>query len=128
MNTFLYQVIVLASSLMLALPSGSCTAFVRHDGTDSASVKKASCCPQTDHNRPCDSGQFPSKPSFKCCCERDAALPEKSVQPTDSVKLGFAILADHVPMNVGSVLGIGAAVIPSHSGHHLQILLCVWRC
>lgn len=128
MNTLLHHLIAVATSLILALPPGSCGAYVQHDRADSAPVKKASCCHETAHKRPCDSGNSPSKPSVKCCCERDAALPVKSINPTDSLAFDYSVVADHFSMNVGTLLGIHAAAIPAHSGPRLQILLCVWRC
>lgn len=128
MNTLLYQLIAIATSLVLAVPPGSCGGFMQHGGAGSAPVKQASCCHETAPERPCNSGNSPSKPSVKCCCERDVALPEKSAQTTDSLDVAFAIVADHVPMNVGTLLSSHAAVFPVHSGPRLQILLCVWRC
>jgi hypothetical protein len=128
MHTFLHQLLAVAMSLVLALPPGSCGAVVQHDRADSAPVKKASCCHETAHSRPCNSENTPSKPMVQCCCVRDTALPEKSVQPTDSLDLAFVVVAEHFTMNVGSLLGSHAAVIPAHSGPRLQILLCVWRC
>lgn len=128
MSTPLHHLFAVATSLILALPPGSCGAFVQHDRADSVPVKKVSCCHETAHKRPCDSGNSSSKPSVKCCCERDAALPVKSIKPTDSLALAFAVVADHDSMNVGSLLGANAAVIPAHTGPRLQILLCVWRC
>jgi hypothetical protein len=64
----------------------------------------------------------------KCCCAQDAALLEKSVKQIDTPDLAFAVVADHVPLNVGSLFGGNAEFSPVHSGPSLQILLCVWRC
>ena len=128
MNPLLHQLIAVATTLILALPPGSCGDFVQHDRTDSAPVKKVSCCHETSHKRPCNSGNFPSKTSVKCCCERDAALPEKSAHPTDSLGLAFTVVADHREWHLDNLLGGRAAVIPARSGPRLQILLCVWRC
>lgn len=126
MHFLLHQLLAVATSLILALPPGSCSAFVRNDRADP--VKKVSCCHETAHNRPCSSENYPSMPSVKCCCERDAALPENSVQPTESLDLSLANVANHVPTNVGTLLGSHAAVIAANSGPRLQVLLCVWHC
>ena len=128
MTAFLQQLVAVVTSLILALPPGSCSVFVHNDRADSAPVKKASCCHKTTPKPPCDSGNSPTKPSVQCCCARDAALPEKSVQPTDTDDLVFAVVADYFPLNVGSLLGGDAEFTPVCSGPNLQILLCVWRC
>ena len=128
MTAFLQQLVAVVTSMILALPPGSCSVFVDNDRADSAPVKKASCCHKTAPKPPCDSGDSPTKPSVKCCCERDAALPEKSVQPTETHDLAFNVVADYVPVNVGSLLSGDAEFTPVRSGPSLQILLCVWRC
>lgn len=128
MTAILQQLVAVVTSLILALPPGSCSVFVHNDRADSAPVKKASCCHKTAPKPPCDSGDSPTKPSVKCCCERDAAMPEKSVQPTETHDLAFNLVANHVPLNIGSLFGSDAAFPPVRSGPSLQILLCVWRC
>ena len=65
---------------------------------------------------------------MNCCCERDGVLPEKAAQPTDSFNTTFFAVADHFSMNVGSIAGGEAFLMPAPSGPSLQILLCVWRC
>ena len=128
MTAFLQQLVAVLTSLILALPPGSCCVFVHHDRADSAPEKKASCCHKTAPKPPCDSGNSPAKPSVKCCCARDAALPEKSVQPTDTHDLAFTVVADHIPLKIGSTSGDVTDFTPVRSGPNLQILLCVWRC
>ena len=127
MTAFLQQLVAVVTSLILALPPGSCCVFVQNERADSAPVK-ASCCHETAPNRPCDSENSPAKPSVKCCCAHDAALPEKSVQPTETHDLAFNVVADHVPLNVGSLVGGDVEFTPVCFGPSLQILLCVWRC
>ncbi|MBI2806609.1 MAG: hypothetical protein HYX68_16635 [Planctomycetes bacterium] len=128
MTAILQQLIAVVTSLILALPPGSCCVFVQNGPVDSTPVKKASCCHKTAPKPPCDSGKSPAKPSVKCCCERDAALPENSVQTAETHDLAFNVVADHVPLNVGSLIGDDAEFAPVRSGPSLQILLCVWRC
>jgi hypothetical protein len=128
MTVFLQQLVAVVTSLILVLPPGSCSVFVHNDRADSAPVKKVSCCHKTAPKPPCDSGNSPGKPSVKCCCERDAALPEKLVQPIETHDLALAVLADHVPVNVGSLFGGDVEFTPVCFGPSLQILLCVWRC
>ena len=128
MSVFLHQLVAVLTSLILALPPGSCCVFVHHDRADSAPEKKASCCHNTAPKPPSDSGNSPTKPSVKCCCAQETALPEKVVQPTEAHDLAFAVVAHHVPLNVGSLLGDVTEFTPVRSGPNLQILLCVWRC
>ncbi|MEO7860976.1 MAG: hypothetical protein ABIU05_11110, partial [Nitrospirales bacterium] len=127
MSVFLHHLIAVTTSLILALPPGSCSVSVQHDRGDSAPVKKAPCCHDEAPASPCESGNSPAKPSVKCCCVRDAALPEKSVQPTDNLYLAFAVVADHVLLDIESLVGGAKGLAPVRSGTRLQILLCVWR-
>src|SRR5262245_29823616 len=80
-NTLLQQFVAVATSLILALPPGSCSVFQPHDRDDSRPTTK--CCHQTSPNTPCDSEKTPAQPSVKCCCVQDAPLPQKAVEPTD---------------------------------------------
>ena len=127
MNTFLHHFAAIVTILVLALPPGSCGVFVQHGRTEFAPVK-ASCCHTTVPNRSCEPVNSPAKPNVQCCCVRVAALPEKSVQPTETHGLPVATVADHRDWRVSDLLSGHAAVIPAHSGPRLQILLCVWRC
>ena len=128
MSVFLHQLVAVLTSLILALPPGSCCVFVHHDRADSAPENEASCCHKTAPNRPCEPKNVPAQPNLKCCCVQDAALPQKSVQPTDTHDLAFAVVAHHVPLNIGSTSGDVTDFTPIRSGPNLQILLCVWRC
>ena len=127
MNTFLHQLAAVLTSLILALPPGSCSVLVTHNLVNSAPAKKASCCHETVP-RPCDSDNLPSKPSIACCCVHDATIPERSVQPTETHQLAFTVAADHSSVNVGNFVANQADFTPIRSGPRLQILLCVWRC
>ena len=128
MGVFLHHLIAVATSLILALPPGSCSLFVPHDRADSAPANKASCCHDEAPTPPCESGNSPSKPSVKCCCVRDAALPEKSVQPTETHEMALALVADYVPLDSESLVSGVKGFKPFPPGPRLQILLCVWRC
>lgn len=59
---------------------------------------------------------------------QDAALPVKSVRPSDTLDLAFGIVADHVFLNFSALLGGDAEFTHLRSGPRLQILLCVWHC
>ncbi len=128
MSGFLHHLIAVTTSLILALPPGSCCVFVQNDRADSAPAKRSSCCHDEAPTSPCESGNSPAKPSVKCCCVRDEALPEKSVQPTDIHDLAFAVFPDHVLLDIESIVGGVKGFTPVRSGPNLQILLCVWRC
>ena len=128
MQPFLHQLLAVVTSLTLALPPGSCGVFVQHDRADSAPVKQPTCCHKTVSTAPCESEHSPTKPSVKCCCGSDAALPEKSAQPTDNHDLALASVAEYVSLCDVSLPGGAAAANPAHFGPRLQILQCVWRC
>lgn len=129
MNAFFHQFVAVATSLVLALPPGSCSGFQRHDRAESAPVKKASCCHETTPNRPCDSGNVPAQPTtVKCCCAQDAALPAKSVQPTSPLNLAFFVVADPLSPDLATLLGGETAITPIRPNPRLHVLQCVWRC
>lgn len=127
MNVFLHQLLAVATSLILALPPGSCGVFRHQDRAETAPVK-ASCCHTTTSDRPCDSDKAPSQPSVKCCCAYDATLPEKSAQPTNSIDSAFVVAVDSLSLNGGSQVMAVTELAPLPAGPPLQILLCVWRC
>jgi len=124
MNAFLHHVLAVVTCLTLALPPGSCSAFVPQNGTDSAPVMQ-SCCHKTVA---CEAGETPVQSSVTCCCVRDAALPATSGQPTGTLDVAFVPVAERVSLNHGSRPGVTVAVNPAPSRPRLQILLCVWRC
>lgn len=127
MNSVCHQLLAVATSLVLALPPGSCGVFRHQEQAEPAPVK-VSCCHTTVPGHPCDSSQSPSRPSVKCCCTYDATLPEKSAPPTNSVASAFIVAVDSRPLNVGRQNITATDFAPLPSGPPLQILLCVWRC
>ena len=75
-----------------------------------------------------DSTKSPVKPSVRCCCSRDATVPEKSVQLPDAQSLFLPTVPDDL-VSLGEQLPTyEAAFIPIDMGLRLHVLLCVWRC
>jgi hypothetical protein len=125
MNSFLIQLVAVASSLVLAFPPGWCSGFMRHDRAEPAPAQ-ATCCHRTAHEQPCESKEAPADPRVECCCARDVALPERSVQPTDIIAL--PLVADSPLADLGLPVRGEAADAPFRSGPRLHVLQCVWRC
>lgn len=127
MNSFLLKLVAVASSLVLALPPGWCSGFMRHEGAVPAPAKTA-CCHQTAKDQPSGSKQPPAAPAVECCCQREATVPEKSAQPTEVSSLALPLVADDALADL-SVLARGeAAAAPFRSGPRPHALQCVWRC
>jgi hypothetical protein len=128
MNALLLQFLAFASALALALPPGACAGMMRLSQEGSKSVK-ATCChqPAPDH-RP-NSDQPPNLPSAKCCCVKDATVPEKTAPQADELSLGLPLVA--ADLLAFSNFGSGADRIdltaPFHAGPRLHLLKCVWR-
>lgn len=127
MNSFLLQLVALASSVVLALPPGWCSGFMRHDRAEPAPVQ-TTCCQRTAHDKPSEQEETPVDSSVQCCCERDATLPEKSVQPTDTPALALPLVAGAILADLSRNAGGEAAETPFPSGPRLHVLQCVWRC
>jgi hypothetical protein len=127
MNAFVRTSFAISFSLVLALPPGACGAFARATKTEPAH-KKLSCCRSTPAHPPCDSTNSPSKPGLRCCCSRDAALPEKAVQPTKNFDFVALAVIDSPAPQIGATSTIAREVTPLPSDLSLQVLLCVWRC
>lgn len=123
MNSFVFQLVALATSLVLALPPGWCSGLMQHEPAQSAPVK-ATCCHQ---DKPCDSQEAPARPTIECCCSWDATAPEKSVQPTDTPTPALPVVVAGRTPNLGCLAG-ESVIAPFHSGPRLHVLQCVWRC
>jgi hypothetical protein len=126
MNAFLHQLVAIATSLVLVLPPGFCGVLVRQRNDEAIPVK-ASCCHRTPPDHPSDLKKAPAKPSFQCCCARDARLVEEPVQQTDAPNLVLPVANDHA-LVLGSVAGGELAPALDYSGPRLHVLHCVWRC
>lgn len=126
MKAVLLRIAVCANSLLLALPPGWCSVFLLHDRAQPAPVR-ASCCHQTAQDRPTPAKGVPSCPTVECCCRRDAAVPEKSVQPPDAPDLVSLLPAVTPPALPGLAQAVTADVLLL-PGPRLHVLQCVWRC
>ena len=126
MNAYLHRLIVVATSLVLALPPGFCGGLLRASRADTTPVK-ASCCQRTAPDHSSDSKKAPAQPGFPCCCSRDARLVEKPIQQTDAPNLVLPA-ADNYALVVGFVAGGEWASPFDNFDPRLHVLHCVWRC
>jgi hypothetical protein len=125
MNSFLFRLVAVASSLVLALPPGWCG--VMHGRAEPAPVQPT-CCHGTAHERPSESKEAPADSPVECCCARDVGLPERPVQPTDILALTLPPVADGPLADLGLPGRGAAAAAPTRSGPRLHVLQRVWRC
>src|SRR5262245_18290358 len=100
MRSFLLQLVAAASSLVLALPPGSCGALMWPDRAEPAPAE-ATCCHRMAQDHPSKPEQVPSRRTVECCCQRDATVPEKSVQPPDAPASVLPLVAETPPVLVG---------------------------
>ncbi len=117
---------VLTTALLLALPPGWCQAM----SAQSSEKSKVStdCCGQPEHRHSPTSEHAPSSPVVKCCCVRDAVLPEDSIRVTHDFRgLNFVTLTDFAVKSLSASVNC-VAPTELHAGPRLQILQCQWRC
>jgi hypothetical protein len=124
MNSLLLQLVALGTSLVLALPPGWCSLFMR-DGQANCAPAKATCCHQP---APSNSSKAPARPSVQCCCLRDATLPEKPIQRDDTGGVVLPVVIDPVVLDLASSTAGVVALGPLSAGPPLHVLQCVWRC
>jgi hypothetical protein len=130
MQPLLLRLVAVVSSLVLALPPGWCGGFMRHERAvpaPSAPPAKTTCCHHTATDQPSEPEQPPAPPTVECCCQRDATVPEKSVQPTDAPALVLPLVIE-LPADLGGQSRYESAgvLLPPHP--RLHVLQCVWRC
>jgi hypothetical protein len=127
-SALFHQFVAIATSVLLALPPGSCWVLQRFERDDRSPVQAECCCTPTDaatQSQP--TPEAPVPPRVKCCCAQDAPLPEKSVKPFD-VSLSFAALSDLFVFAPEAGAEDAAAISPLSSNPRLHVLQCVWRC
>src|SRR5581483_5960373 len=72
--------VALAACLFLALPPGACGLILRHAQGKTAPVKASCCHKATSSNHPCHPDKSPARPTLRCCCTHDDALPVRAAQ------------------------------------------------
>ena len=134
MSNRIFRILVLACSLIFALPQGWCCLFAIQTTDKVGTCSKAGssgCCCHCTTPRPSKSEKSPAKPVpiQNCpCAERNAVLTTSSAELGD-VDLGqVAILTDiNLPHHkVGVVERVPCSVhAPPRS---LHVLHCIWLC
>ncbi|HMP02467.1 MAG TPA: hypothetical protein PKC45_08220 [Gemmatales bacterium] len=134
MGSRVVRSLVLACSLLVALPQGWCCLFAFHQAKATASTTTGECCPCCPtHSAPND-GQTPAKNptvpgSFTCCCaDRHATAPEtSSVKPLDT-GAALALPLDADSPRLGDQLAVVEWTDLPPPTPHLHLLNCVWLC
>lgn len=126
MKTFSLQLCTLLNAMLLALPPGWCMSVCQPQIAEPAAAKM-SCC-QRAAAKTTDSTKSPVMPTVRCCCLRDATVPEKSVQLPDVHSLFLPTVSNDLASLGEYPATYEAAFIPIDAGLRLHVLLCVWRC
>jgi hypothetical protein len=129
MNTVFAPLIAILCSAVLALPPGWCSSLRLHEVADSP-VAAGSCCAGKTKTLPpsSDSQESPTEPQVRCCCSREATLPEKAFGLLD-LTLGTWPVAVAAVLDISGPWETGHEVFaPFPSDPPLNILHCVWLC
>src|SRR6266702_4723916 len=100
MNAPCRSLVAVATSVILALPPGACSVFLRHARADSSAPVKSSCCHKSAPAAPCHPAKAPARPNLKCCCAHDDALPDKPGEPAVTLDLAFDGMMAHLTPRV----------------------------
>lgn len=138
MTSRILRTVVLANSLLLALPTGWWCAFIVASSAPSQSkpnsveaVAETGCCckkqadPRDDGCSPCDH-QKQSECPICCCAEPEPAklVPAENFQ-VDLTDVGHLILPHYVPAPAGIAEFAFFSAPPSRAIH---LLHCLWLC
>jgi hypothetical protein len=126
MNSLLQQLVAIAGSLILAIPPGWCCGSLPVVPADFTPVR-STCCHHTTKNRPNQSKPPVAPPTIKCCCQRDATAPEKSIPKAEAAALVVALLVN-MPGDLDAQACWATESILHLPGPRLHVLQCVWRC
>jgi hypothetical protein len=132
MSSFLFKAVILASSVGLVLPQGWCCATLTRPQA-AAGRPKAACCQRSCCRRPevrptNDCGGTPARPSVRCCCQRDAALPVKRVQQSVVAPLIVPVVICNLGVGPATSVGWRLLLVPHSGSPPPHLLQCVWRC
>jgi hypothetical protein len=126
MHAWLFNLLLLANTLMLTLPPGSCCRELLRAGEAKPAAK--ACC--REHSPADSSSSAPAPLAQHCRCPREAVAPSKArlEKPRGEFAGWTAPLPLIAPERI-SLLAAGRAIERfQNPGPSLQILLCVWRC
>lgn len=130
MSGIVHILFAVGTSLILALPPGSCCIARELAGGKRAKPAPAampSCCHHAAPEQPADSSP-PVRPVIKCCCAHDATVPKKPVQPPANLELAAFSVVEQFILNLVHQPADVCVWTPLPPGPNLQTLLCVWRC
>ena len=128
------RLLVLACSLLLALPQGwCCYAFARAavQGERVQSVKARPCCAeQKSRSSAPGEAPAPAKPGKCPCADRNSTAPEKPLTISLDSSLPVVLaLADTAPdLHDGSRFDFGREVLHPSGAPSLRLLHCLWLC
>ena len=132
MGRLLFQLIAVATSLILASPPGFCSIVVPRKAAAIAkstvvprlsSVRRCRSCPVEDQS---GQRQIPNESAWHCCCSLDPRLPHKPV-PTPDAPVAVVAFTCHNASDP-QLLCVPDRQSPTPSGPRRHVLLCVWRC
>ncbi|HEV7999027.1 MAG TPA: hypothetical protein VGP63_04045 [Planctomycetaceae bacterium] len=131
MNSTLFKVVVLASTVGMVLPTGWCCAASRRESAPAhakSPVAQRPCCQRRQMNRAADCGSVPGRPNLRCCCQRDAALPVKRVQQSVAPAIVLPLVIYDLGLPIGSTFERTVTDPTLGERPPLNLLKCVWRC
>ncbi len=132
MKVWLFRALLLISTVGIVLPAGWCCVGARAEQPQASQPKRAccqrSCCQRRTVRKPVDCGGIPGRPSVRCCCQRDAALPVKRVQQSVTPTVVLPIPVYELTPVVTSVHDGAPSDWLLDEGPPLHLLQCVWRC
>jgi hypothetical protein len=131
MNSLLFKIVVLASTVGTILPTGWCCATSGESAPATHAqtlVTQRPCCQRRQMNRQTDCGSVPGKPNFRCCCQRDAALPVKRVQQSVAPAVVAPLVMSDLTLGPGSTFERAVLESSLGEGPPPYLLKCVWRC
>ena len=129
MDTIGFRIIVYAVTFLLALPPGWCCDFACCAKPESVGSCEPTCCQQGHDERSPGNDHAPAHRDDKCCCSRDATVPERQQTTVDVNELWTTGSPDN------GLLGSQVRQTPDGSqpsgflqGQRVRVLKCVWRC
>jgi hypothetical protein len=129
----LFKVVVVASTVGMALPTGWCCTTFGREPAPAAHAKthccQRSCCQRRQMKQRADSGSLPpAGPNLRCCCQRDAALPVKRVQQSVAPTIVLPTVICDLSIDLRSTVGWISSDPSLGEGPPINLLQCVWRC
>jgi hypothetical protein len=126
MKSLLLQFVAIASTFVLSLPPGWCGGFVRHQRVVPA-LAQTTCCHHTAKDQWSESKHPSGSSRAECCCQWDATVLPKPVQPTKDSALVLSFVVD-VPADLGVHDSFETTSILLNLSPRRHVLQCVWRC